>query len=452
MRKMILPMSLCLMTSLAGADARRDVEGIWVTDGYGWLLHIAAGEAQIYQYSGDICIKEHPSPAPLSALLPTADLRLSDDGETLTLYPETPEPAAILARRIDILPQACIQKVPNTPQSNFDAFATFFAEHYAFFDLYDVDWAETVATVRPKIGPKTTDQELFAHMTQMMAPIQDAHVSLSAEIDGAPRRFMANRGRTSTQLRRAAEAAGVDPKQATQRFYQALWYESIAVDLLGNQGAMIGDDLIQFGMLEDGIGYLAVAGMGGFADGPEMHAHTQALFDSAIGFFNAQDVDSLILDLSFNLGGHDYVARELASRFATEPFTAYTKYAADAASSHATPGVITPSTGPRFDGEVLLLTSNITVSAGEVLTIAMRGLPNVTHVGEPTRGAFSDILSRRLPNDWRLNLSNYVYLDSNVNGWEGRGVTPHMAHIVFSDAAPVASHAQLIKSLVETLR
>ncbi|MEJ8561942.1 S41 family peptidase [Yoonia sp. GPGPB17] len=456
MRKMILLMCLCTMSGFAGANSQDQYEGVWVTDGYGWLLHIEDGNTQIYQYSGDICIKEHPEPAPLSALLPTARLELSDEGTALRVFAESTEPFAINARRIDALPTACDQTTIDTPEDNFLAFVTFFDEHYPFFDLYDVNWAETVAEVQPMIGPNTSDQELFELMTGMMEPIEDAHVSLWAEFDGAFHRFNGNRGRTSTQLRKAAEAAGLEPAQAAHEFRQSFWYEGVAQGILQDKGTMAGNEVVQYGMLEDGVGYLAIAGMSGFAEDGADHAAllvtTQVLFDRIIRFFNEQNAQSLILDVSFNLGGHDYVAREIASRFVTEPFMAYSKYAADASAREETQFVIAPSEGPRFEGDVFLITSNITVSAAEVFAITMRALPQVTHLGEPTRGAFSDILSRTLPNGWALNLSNEVYLDADNMHWEGHGISPHLAHVVFSDIAPMESHRQLIWGLVETLR
>ena len=78
------------------------------------------------------------------------------------------------------------------------------------------------------------------------------------------------------------------------------------------------------------------------------------------------------------------VARALAGRFASERVVGYSKYAGDA--DEATPQAIfiEPSKGRRYTGPVYLLTSDYTLSAAEVFTMAMRELPNVTHVGQAT--------------------------------------------------------------------
>jgi carboxyl-terminal processing protease len=95
------------------------------------------------------------------------------------------------------------------------------------------------------------------------------------------------------------------------------------------------------------------------------------------------------------------------------------------------------------------MTSNVTVSAAEILTLAMRALPNVTHVGETTRGSLSDMLAKRLPNGWSVTLSNEVYLDAHGKGWEGAGIAPSLAIPVFiGDDDPAASHARALRALV----
>ncbi len=110
--------------------------------------------------------------------------------------------------------------------------------------------------------------------------------------------------------------------------------------------------------------------------------------------------------------------------------------------------MLNPSQGTRNEGPVYVMTSNITVSAGEILTTSPRALPNVTHVGEPTRGALSDVLDRTLPNGWELSLSNEVYLDSNGAAWEGRGIQPEWEMSVLPDGNPAEGHWTAIQKLL----
>ena len=167
------------------------------------------------------------------------------------------------------------------------------------------------------------------------------------------------------------------------------------------------------------------------------HASLELALDRAMTLF--EGVKAVIVDVSMNDGGHDTIARSIASRFVAEPTIAYSKYAGDSATEKPQPIYILPSGKHRFTGPVYLMTSHATLSAGEVFVLAMRSLPNVIQIGEATNGSFSDALSKPLPNGWMLSLSNEIYLDSTGAGWEGsacsrrfisgcgRGVSPPSA-------------------------
>lgn len=456
MKRTGILLGLCMVATLAGANAKKNLDGVWATDGYGWLIEIKGNDAQIFQKSGMLCLKEHPTPAPLDTLLPGASFELHDDGTLLSLSMSPVEPTLTYAQRLTALPQMCDETVIDSAINNFTAFSTFFAEHYAFFDTYGVDWDATVSATRPAIEDGMDDQELFFHLTNMIEPMKDAHVSLTANIGGEMVRHMGNRGRTSTVVREAAIAVGNSPGQASRSFQEAFWYGSVGNDLLQAEGEMMANDLIQYGMLGDSVGYLALAAIGGFVDDDlnevEALRQTQNMLDSIIGYFEGKGAQRLIIDLSFNLGGDDHIAREIASRFVREPIQGYSKYAADAVTRRTTSFTITPSERAVFNGDVILVTSNVTVSAAEVLAMVLKNQPHVTHIGEPTRGAFSDILSRTLPNGWILNLSNEVYLDQNGDGWEGVGLQPSIDHLVFADVAPIESHAVLVRGLAGNLQ
>ncbi|MCB1633513.1 MAG: hypothetical protein KDI51_02930, partial [Xanthomonadales bacterium] len=102
----------------------------------------------------------------------------------------------------------------------------------------------------------------------------------------------------------------------------------------------------------------------------------------------------------------------------------------------------------RYTGPLYLLTSDITVSAGEIAVLSLRAFPQVVHAGMPTRGALSDILSKNLDEGWSLNLSNEIYLDHEGVSWEGRGIPPTLALDVFPAANPDGGHAQALQDLL----
>ena len=85
---------------------------------------------------------------------------------------------------------------------------------------------------------------------------------------------------------------------------------------------------------------------------------------------------------------------------------------------------MTPAQGARFTGPVAVLTSDSTVSAAEVGTLALRALPNTRSFGRPTYGALSDPFRFRLPNGWKGAVSNEIYRASDGDVYEGSGIPP----------------------------
>jgi carboxyl-terminal processing protease len=71
-------------------------------------------------------------------------------------------------------------------------------------------------------------------------------------------------------------------------------------------------------------------------------------------------------------------------------------------------------------------------SATEIFVMAMRALPQVTHIGEPTNGILSDGLYKSLPKGWEFSLSNEVYYDHTGVNHEAKGIMPQIQAPVFS--------------------
>ena len=69
----------------------------------------------------------------------------------------------------------------DTPLTNFDVFWTAYKEHYPFFALKGLNWDSVRTAVRPRITDATTPDELFDLMSEMIAPLEDAHTFINAE-------------------------------------------------------------------------------------------------------------------------------------------------------------------------------------------------------------------------------------------------------------------------------
>ena len=96
--------------------------------------------------------------------------------------------------------------------------------------------------------------------------------------------------------------------------------------------------------------------------------------------------------------------------------------------------------------------SAATVSAAEILVLCLRALPNVTHLGDTTRGALSDMLWKRLPNGWTVSLSNEVYADADGRLWEGKGIPPEVRIEVSSARALTAKQVKAVRAVAAMAR
>jgi len=440
------------------SDLPSEFNGVWQTDGYGTVAEVKDGDIKFYQLAGDVCIQESSDAEALSALIDNSRLVMAKDGNIATVTLPFAQ-HQIRADRLDALPDSCLASAENTPAANFEAFAAFFENNYPFHGIHGVDWQSTVASARKKIRAEMSDAELYEVFKQMMTPLKDGHLDLAAQIGDEFLRFEPHPGDMLEQLSQQAKRTGTPRKEAIEAFFEHFWYDSIPRTILGGQGRVVGNQRIQYGVLNGDTGYLALATIGYYdrrgASPDEELAATNAIMEEIMQFFQTSGVRSVIIDLSANVGGYnhfggyEFVARAIAERFASKPVQAYEKYAADAKNPLRTRVTLTPSNGTRFEGPVSVLTSSITVNAAEVLVLSLRALPNVRHVGKATRGAPSDIVGRTLPNGWYLSLANEVHVDNDGRFWEGRGIQPDIEMNVFGDVASIQAHVNLIEELAK---
>ncbi|MCY4334688.1 MAG: S41 family peptidase [Litoreibacter sp.] len=448
---LVLCLASCAAAPFSGSEG---LDGIWMSDGYGIVAEIQDSRARAYQFAGDYCLPDGQSWERLASFFSGIKVELQADGKT-ALFASPFAQHRIKANRIAALPPACRNPPEDTPIGNFEAFVAFFEHSYAFFDLYGVDWQEAVKSARSQIRPDISDKDLFQVMARMMAPLRDGHLELNGRDGRKDLTFKPNVGRTHRALQAAADRSGRTYGEQIDMFHEAFWKGSVQDRILKGGGVFAGNRRIQYGVVDGDIGYIALVTLAGYnRDRPEPERDLQTVNDvmeGALQDFQHAGVRAVVLDLSVNYGGFDFVSRAVAERFASQKTHAYTKHAGDAEEPIRTQVFLNPSSETRFEGPVYVMTSNVTVSAGEVLTMALRALSNVTHVGEPTRGALSDVLDRTLPNGWELSLSNEVYLDSDGVTWEGRGIQPDWDMSVFPDEQPIAGHWAAIQSLLSKI-
>ena len=350
--------------------------------------------------------------------------------------------------KLDALPERCGEPVDASPGAVAAEFLHAFETHYAFFDRRLPDRAARAEALRGAVHDGMGEAALFDALAAFMDGLSDSHTKLIAPINGERRRQQDGQGETLPFVR---SNGGETP-----------WLVALldqAADGLGGAAVHTLNDRLLWGVIETAsgrrVGYLQLFVMGGFTDrtdfaSPAWAEAEMAAFNAALdeAFTAFQGVDEVIVDLSNNRGGWDRVAKALPGRFTDAAFVGFTTQARGSGLAPF-PHVIEPADGPRFTGPVTVLTSDVTVSGGELATLAFRQLPNVTQAGGATRGAFSTPLAKPLPNGWLLELSNEVFASPDGAVFEEAGLAPDAPMEVYPADAPVAGHWRAVMALAE---
>ena len=421
--------------------------GIWRSRGYGWIWVIKDNRIDIYDAAKGYCRKVDDPEDRLEDLLDPYEV--SRDGSMLRLSLGDPE-VRYLFDRIEALPATCSAPQRNDARAIIDAVATIFDTHYAFFTERQVDWPAAVTAARARVSNDTSDAELFAVLRDMLSAVGDNHVGLFGKVGRKSRSYSPGDGPTITALAAQADAQGLSETKLLRRWEKRYW-SGIGKTLLKGRGQQVGDGNIYYGFVAKGIGYIAIRSTEDFEEDDE--GEIEAVDTAMERALRAlKDAKAIIVDLSQNDGGYDLLARQIAGRFAAQRTFAYAKRPGDNPDAPLQKLYVDPSQGTRFTGPVYVLTTDETVSAAEILTLSLRALPNVIHVGEPTRGVLSDELSKELPNGWLLTLSNEVYTDSEGQLWEGIGIAPQVEIGVFSKTDVLTGHIDAVRAVVELAR
>ena len=219
-----LPISGCVPSQRAavGAEPFRAPEhaGVWESEGYGHVVVAAPDGVRLYHAAGDVCV-EHPDGEP--SVLDFLGLYRPTDGGRVLRLSSALGPSEYTFRRARSLPAPCLSPTPDTPAGNFDALAAYFDEHYAFFDLYGVEWSERTALSRAAVTDTMGDRALFDLTSDLLRPLEDSHVRIDAEVDGEGAVYEGRRGRTDVAVAERTERAGGSASEGVRSFRRSYW-------------------------------------------------------------------------------------------------------------------------------------------------------------------------------------------------------------------------------------
>lgn len=399
--------------------ADTELEGVWLERGYARLFHISDEVAIEYHVTSVSC-----TPA---AEYSTSDLlsqhdRIEVEDRSASWYVRDGFTRHDFDQ-LDALPTICTDPAEPTPQHVYDAFWHLFDENYAFLELRGVDWNEIRATHSVGLNERTTDEELMLVLAESIEPLNDGHVFV---FDGMSQGFMSGSlgdlwERWAAQYEGEPVTNPIDPRGDFALDMQI----HVAEDILDGKGKSAIHGLLNWGWLEDGIGYLALSAFyHPFEEEPSVQEIREmvdeAMLEVTTDLANAA---ALVVDVRFNQGGSDDMGYAIVSWLTDEPVLVSRKHAIyDGGWTPLRDVYVEPRGTVFFDKPVALLQSENTISAAETFAMAMNELPRVTSVGTRSYGVLSDTLVRVLPNGWVAALSNEIYEAPDGSIYEAVGV------------------------------
>ena len=430
----ILFITALLLGSCQNKEESNSYNGIWESIGHGQILEIKNNtDYAFYDITSISCLpsrKSNLEEIANSLVLENDTLRLLQGYIT---YKFT---------RVGNLPKLCQTSLENEkakdPLYNFEVFMETVKEHYAFLELNEIDWDKLYRNQKGKLTATSTSVDLYLTIEETFEKLNDNHAFLEATDDVYDELEKQSVKENTTEEKLPEYGDMPVAKMVAEHYLQ----EEMTKDSW----------LIQWGKMEDNIGYIQLKAMWLFAD----LDLSQTLIDS-IGFVDAfvtmrskmyegsymekevegvskimdrvmndlADSKSIIIDVRFNGGGQDVVGFEILSRFNSKKIQiANDKFRYG--NKHTPPlPIYLEGTKNAYTKPVYLLTSPQTGSAAESFSMATISMTNVKRIGSSTEGAMSTTLDKKLPNGWDFCVSNEIYEDSEGKSYENVGIPVH---------------------------
>lgn len=438
-----------------------EYHGNWQASGYALSMKITEDSVNVYRYTTDYCLhisqEEDVNTQELERFV-----RQTDTIQQLEWYSgfgtsdfsvpgihfekSVTQPASCQEGVISMLDDSNSEM---EPLELWAFYSQIFTEYYVDFALKDVDWTQVINNSGENLHSDSNALSVFSAMAQTLETLSDGHNYVQVNERGWAAKTLTKPTLTERLVQEFAEEHDIPFPIPEELITPGVVDEinAFVIAHLENQWEIVTDyapevtdvhtaagGLIRW-FENQGIGYLYIGGMTGYADAADFDETGYA--EQTLNVVNAalelalsdlSHTNGLIIDVRNNDGGHDFVSLAIANRFTDSVVHAYSKQARDGNSRTPLQEVyLQPHNGIRYTGPTVLLTSSSTVSAAEVFTLSMAQLPQVTLVGEPSHGAFSNVMEWRLPSGFSIGLSNEYYLSPEGEWFESLGVPVDIA-------------------------
>ncbi|MEM8887452.1 MAG: S41 family peptidase [Bacteroidota bacterium] len=315
----------------------------------------------------------------------------------------------------------------NTILNNYDVFGQDVQEKYGLFKVKNFDWQEVLKVHRTDLEANPTEAGLYQTLTDLIDVLDDSHVALEVPNSSFPFYDGGIYGR----LERAG-FRDTDLELVKSKYVNVI--DSIPYTLF-------------YGTIEGNVGYLYLSEI---SDDPSFY---EDLMPTVLD--KLKDTKGIIIDIRDNNGGEDEGGRTLASFFASKeaPYMISRYKIGEGPDDFEEDRLwtLSPHDGVRYEKPVVLLTNRYSVSAAETFSFAMKSQEQLVHVGDTTTGAFSDAVTRQLPNGWLYSISVGDYRDAENRSFESIGLAPDvLAENTTADLA--AGEDKMLEAAIQALQ
>ncbi len=353
-------------------------------------------------------------------LAPDHDYRLSINCPSYRNFRSaTGEPAEIYPLAFHTRPAETTQPAvsPRLNRESFDALREMIRRDYAYIEVHRVDWDRAFARQREGLLSASSTGVFARRAAKLLAEAHDLHIWV--ESGGA---------QFATQRRAVMPNADFN---LLRRIVT---------------GFARHDRQVYSGRVDGDIGYVLI---GSFSHGDGKW------IDKALAALDAlADAPALIIDVRFNSGGDELLARRIAARFVAKP-TVY------AASRRRLPGetvrftpiikrTLEPDRRHHDDRPVVVLCGPKNMSSCEAFLLMMKRAPHCTLVGQRSWGASGNPKPHRLPNGVVVYLPSWVALRPDGTCFETEGIEPDV--VVVTKPEDFRTRDPVLERAVSVLR
>jgi hypothetical protein len=273
-----------------------------------------------------------------------------------------------------------------------------FDQNYSYFIHKNIDWNAVKTQYQANFQKNMTADQFAEEFNNVLQVLHDWHVWVQKPNE----EFLGYNGNITTNY------TSNPRNRYAPNGYQSLGNGIITHGIVGENG--------------ENIAYIRIETL----DTESFKAVSDQDIESL--FTTYADASGMIIDIRPNSGGNEENAAKFASRF-TDASLLFGKVTFRNGPNHDNfdPPIektLEPSTGTHFNKKAVCLIGQRVMSSGEWFTLMMKVCPNVTLMGDHTRGASGGPEVFSLKNGVKYNISRWVAYTYDDVAFEDHGIEP----------------------------